>query len=106
MPNIYRTIRDMMARKPEDRVKEEYNLRQAYYEIFRSDKGQLVLADILRRGGVDQTPVVPGDTHMTYIKLGQERLALEILNMAVVGPDENALIRAMMTNQTSEVFKT
>lgn len=104
MPNIYRTIRDMMSRKPSDSAKEQYALRQAYYEIFKSDKGQLVLADILRRGSVDQSTFTAGDPHLTSFKEGQRRLSLEILNMAVVGPDEDALIRAMMSNQTSEVF--
>lgn len=104
MPSLYRTIRDMMSRKPEDAAREQYLLREAYYEVFKSDKGQLVLADILRRGSVDQSTFTAGDPHLTSFKEGQRRLSLEILNMAVIGPDEDALIRSMMKNQTSEVF--
>lgn len=105
MPSIFRTIRDMVSRKPEDRLKEEHALKQAYYEVFRSDKGQIVLADILRRGYVDQSTFTAGDPNLTSFKEGQRRLCLEILNLITVGPDEEALIRAVMANQTSEVFK-
>lgn len=104
MANIYRTVREWMKRKPADRARDEYVLRQAYYTVFSGDQGQLVLADILRRGHIDQSTYTAGDPHLTSFKEGQRRLSLEILNLAKVGPDEEALIKAMMANDTSEVF--
>ena len=105
MVEIFKTVKALINRQPQDNHKEQRELKRAYYELFRSDSGQIVLADIMRQGHLDQSTYVIGDPHETSFREGKRRLALEILNMVILGPDEETLIKAMMANQTSEVFR-
>lgn len=63
-----------------------------YRNVFANGgDGAWVLNDILRRGGMLETSVVPGDTQMTGFREGRRSLAMEILKES--GVRESALLK-------------
>jgi hypothetical protein len=54
-------------------------LAAAYRAVFGSPEGKLVLADLLRRGGILETSHVPGDACSTAFQEGRRAMALDII---------------------------
>jgi hypothetical protein len=63
---------------------EEQRLRQvallaAYRDLFKLPEGRLVLADLLREGGLLACSHAPGDSHETAFAEGKRALALHLV---------------------------
>jgi hypothetical protein len=108
MPRIWRTFKERMGRRDAGRDAAEaaaadlQALRSDYRATFGGEAGQRVLADLLRRAEVAQTPLVPGQPDMTAYRCGRQRLALEIVEM--VNADPEAPVRMISTGLTEELF--
>lgn len=61
-------------------------LHDAYYAVFTTPQGKLVLKDLARHGMIDRNRVVIGDPHQTYFNEGKASMAYHILNMVHMDP--------------------
>lgn len=100
MVAIFRRWRD--RRQASGAVERREALIRDYRQVFMTDAGQRVLADILERGGVMQ-PSFRGDgAGATAFREGQRYGALQIIEMINADPD--AARRLAMTGNTEELF--
>ncbi|MDR3418687.1 MAG: hypothetical protein P4L83_21145 [Nevskia sp.] len=108
MPRIWETWKERLRRRGTDETAQEtaakalQALRMDYHVTFGTEPGQRVLADLLRRGGVAQTPLVLGQPDQTAYQCGRMRLALEIVEM--ISADPEAAVRMISSGQTEELF--
>ena len=54
--------------------------KTAYHRVFTSPEGEIVLRDLLKRGGLLQVSAVAGDPHMTHYNDGRRSIVLEIVH--------------------------
>lgn len=92
----FRQRRAQAALSAEQRAQQEAALVAAYREAFGGERGRMVLADILRRGGIaarGYNPGEPGD--LMFFREGRRSLALEVVEMVNRDPDAAlAMIRS------------
>jgi hypothetical protein len=100
MPSIFRWIREAVGKQ--NRRRERALLIEDYQEVFRTQAGQRVLADILRRNRVIDDTFDPAPTVAAYHE-GRRRAALEIVEL--INDDPDAAWRLAATGETEELFK-
>lgn len=62
-------------------------LQAAYRDVFESERGKVVLYDMLERAGVLSVSHVAGDSHTTAFNDGRKSLPLEILDLLRWDPE-------------------
>lgn len=103
MPRLWRTWRERRADTAETTMERARQLRLDYRQVFATDAGGRVLADILARCGVMQSSYTIGDTHETAFREGRRRVGLELIEM--INSDPEALIKLAQTGETDEVTR-
>lgn len=63
------------------------DLREKYKNVFDSNEGKIVLADLLNKCHVTHSSYVSGDSHATAFQEGERNVALIILDALHTGPD-------------------
>ena len=100
MVAIFKRWRD--RRQAGDVAERRQALIQDYHQVFMTEAGQRVLADILERAGVMQ-PSFRGDgAEATAFREGQRYCSLQIIEMINADPD--AARRLATTGDTEELF--
>jgi hypothetical protein len=66
-----RTLTELFTKRKE--------LAHAYQRTFDTPHGQMVLRDLLRKGGILETSHEPGDAYTTAWRDGRRSLALELV---------------------------
>jgi len=95
----FRQRRAQQAMTQEQRAQQDAALIAAYREAFSGERGRLVLAHILRRGGIIAPAYAPGEPAEAAIwREGRRALALEIIEMVNRDPEA-----ALMMARTGEV---
>lgn len=81
-------------------------LSENYKAVFNHGAGKIVLADILKKGGVLETSVVAGDVQMTAFNEGKRSLALSIVEELRWNPmDLLALAEERADTETRDVLE-
>lgn len=70
------------------RIARRFFMGLAYRQVWNTEQGRTVLADLLRFAGMDTDIFVPGDPHATAYNAGRRRVGLRI--QAFLGFDEAA----------------
>ncbi|MGE4298321.1 MAG: hypothetical protein AB7E47_09865 [Desulfovibrionaceae bacterium] len=70
----------MNAHPKESRMPDPQDLRGVYARLFACPDGELVLADLRRRGFITASPYVP-DSDRTLFNLGRQSLAQHVEHM-------------------------
>lgn len=104
---IWKTWRERMVRlrmSIEERAREEAVLVAAYRETFSGERGRLVLADILQRGGIVQRGYAPGEPgDLMFFREGRRSLALEIVEM--INRDPQAALEMVRTGEVADLLE-
>jgi hypothetical protein len=103
----WRQRRAQTALSSEQRAQQEAALIDAYRATFGGERGRLVLADILRRGGLMSLLYRPGDaassSEATMWREGRRSLALEIVEM--VNRDPDAALAMARTGEVADLLE-
>lgn len=71
-------IMRLFDRLPET-IRRRFALSRAYREVFETDAGKQVLADLAKKSGLLATSFAPGDPQATHFAEGRRSLMLEII---------------------------
>ncbi len=100
----HRQRRAQAALSHEQRAQEEAALIDAYRQVFSGERGKVVLADILRRGGLMGTTFEPGEPESAAIfREGRRSLALELVEM--VNRDPAAALAMARSGEVSDLME-
>ena len=100
----HRQRRAQATLSAEQRSQEEAALVSAYREVFGGERGKVVLADILRRGGLMARTFAPGEPESAAIfREGRRSLALELVEM--VNRDPDAALAMARSGEVSDLME-
>jgi hypothetical protein len=78
--------------------------KQRYEEVFGTDAGKWVLADLAKMSGFGQDPQTPGDSHQTAYLVGRSFVVLHILSILNMSHHEMARIIAAQEESERRVM--
>jgi hypothetical protein len=100
----WRQRRALGAMTAEQRAQQDAVLVDAYRQVFGGERGKVVLADILRRGGLMARTYAPGEpTDAAIFREGRRSLALELVEM--VNRDPEAALAMARTGEVAELIE-
>lgn len=67
-----------MIRRFTEKTEEQLRILQAYWEVFGSEAGQIVIEDMERQYDFDHDPYTKGDPYDTHRKIGNHEVIKDI----------------------------
>ncbi len=85
-----------------ERIRAALTRKRDYEQVFGTEQGQRVLADIMRRAGVT-APRFYSDTNVLHHQEGMRRLAMSIFNQVHSGEERLTRMVEQATEEEDEI---